>query len=96
MALKLKAPGERRGNRCYVVRGRLLGKQYEFSTNTRDKEVAEWVKAEFEARVRSGEPRRGKAKWEDAVTMYREAHSISRSDERYIKKLGDVFAGKFQ
>lgn len=94
MALKLYAPGERRNNRYYVVRGRLLGEQYEFSTETTDKKAAERIKAEFEARIRSGEPRRGTAKWEDAVTIYQESRTLSRSDERYIKRLGEVFGGK--
>ena len=60
MALKLKAPGKRRNNRYYVVRGRLLGQQFEFSTHTENKADAKRIAAEFEAEVRRGDFSRGR------------------------------------
>lgn len=41
MPLKLIPPGKRKGNRHYIIRGRVYGKLYEYSTDTTDKALAE-------------------------------------------------------
>ena len=48
MSLYLVAPGKRKGNTYWLVRGTLGGRRYEISTKTRDREFALKVKAEIE------------------------------------------------
>jgi len=49
MSLQLIRPGQRKGNRFYLVRGRVNGQSVEVSTRTADPETAERFRAELEA-----------------------------------------------
>ena len=56
MALKLIAPGARRGNPFYLVRGMLNGREFEVSTKTTDAGVAQKIAQDFEAGITGETP----------------------------------------
>lgn len=51
MPLHLVAPGKRKGNRYYIVRGEVSGRGVEVSTKTADKAAADRFKANLEVRL---------------------------------------------
>jgi integrase len=57
MPLELIPPGKRKGNRYYIARGTIAGRQFEVSTKTTDKDAAERFAAQFTTQVlESGGP----------------------------------------
>lgn len=87
-------PGTRKGNRFFIVRGYIDGKEYEVSTGCAIKKGrggAEEFWDAFKHRVRS---KRGAdittetATFADAAVMYRESNPhLSRNDGRYLKRI---------
>jgi len=94
--MRIYPPGTRKGNRYYVAKGSVGGKQYEFvcrdaegrpATNAR---TARQAVRTFEREIReSGQPERPKAvkTWGEVADSYAEARGISANDQRYIKRL---------
>jgi hypothetical protein len=87
MGFKLIAPGKRKGNRVYLIRGRYRGRQYESSTGTTDKEDARQYRREFIQRLKrgadAGEPRT----FAEAAIQYVAGRGVSVAEERYVNKL---------
>jgi len=54
MPLELIPPGKRKGNRFYIARGTIAGRQYEVSTKTTDKDAAEFFAAQFTTGILKG------------------------------------------
>ena len=89
MPLKLIAPGKRKGNRHYLVRGQIGGQRYEVSTDTRDKAAAEIFKADFELAVRQNRvPGPGEAvTFARAAELYVNYKSPPKTDRDRIDRL---------
>jgi integrase len=103
MSLKLIPPGQRKGNKFYLVRGHIKGKRYEYSTDTTDRAAAEKFKREFEKglqRLASDEranapmptPRAPKSKaaatFSDAARDYINFKDPSKNDRYRIARIG--------
>lgn len=82
MPLDLIAPGKRKNNRFYIARGTVRGRQFEVSTKTTDKAVAERFAAELTNRIinqsADHEPERKPAArpgtFREAAERYLESH----------------------
>ena len=89
-------PGTRKGNRFYIVRGRVAGKEREVRTGCRDKGGAEdaWhdFKREIQKRRVSGS--RETATFGDAVRLYEAARDLSRGEKRRVARLAQHFGQK--
>ena len=90
MGLKLYAPGKRKGNRVYIIRGRYGGQQYESSTHTTDKVVAGQRLREFLGQLQRGAAALGSPKtFSEAADQYVASRGVSATEERYVNKLSD-------
>jgi|GEM_PF-816744 len=95
MPLRLHPPGTRKGNRCYVARGRIEGRQYEISTGATDARVARQIADRFEreAREQLARERDSAAQIEcletfgDVGRAWIEARRPGRNDRRYLTRL---------
>ena len=87
MGFKLIAPGKRKGNRVYILRGRYRGRQYEGSTKTADKETALRRKREFLQRLKRGVDAGEPETFAEAAVQYIASRGVSVSEERYVNKL---------
>lgn len=78
-------PGTRKGNRTYVVRGSVSGREYEITTDTTNKRTAQgqWDRFARAARQhRDLPPTFGRV-----ADMYMQAKQSSANDQRYIERL---------
>lgn len=86
-------PGSRKGNRTWVVRGYVDGRQYEIATDATHKRGeggAEATWEAFKARIRAERRRsvdRETATFLDAARLYRAQKPVSRNDARYLDRL---------
>lgn len=82
-------PGKRKGNRTYVVRGRIDGREYEIATDTTDEDDARAYWARFRRQIRDGErhPDRQTATFDDALDLYQAARDLSRPQILFLKAL---------
>ena len=89
-------PGTRKRNRYIVVRGRIDGKAYEFSTGTTDPDGAEEFWYAIRRDIRQGDLHRSReaATFDDAARLYEAARDLSKSERRYVKRLKAHFRGK--
>lgn len=96
MPFTLFPPGTRKGNRFFVVRGKIDGRDVEVSTKTRDETAARIFALEFERRcLESGVPGQSEAvTWSRAADFYSAARRVSRDDERYIARLKKIIGEK--
>jgi hypothetical protein len=87
--LKLIKPGERKGNRYYIIRGRFQGVDIEKTTETTDKGVAERIKSEIEERIRKSQiPGRGDhVTFHAACDIYQATHQLHPNDIAALKRL---------
>lgn len=85
------APGTRKGNRFYVVRGSINGREREIPTETRDKRVAQRAWDAFKAAVKERERTEPEpcapATFGSVADAYLSVATRSKSDRRYIKRL---------
>ena len=94
----LIAPGERRGNRYWLVRGRRPdGREFEFSTHVTDSAAARRIAAIGYARIAAESPASGRQvapTFKDAAHAYIRWRKPSRADlgriDRLIMELGDL------
>lgn len=89
-------PGARKGNRAYVVRGRIDGREYEIATDTTDEDDARAYWARFRRQIRDGDrhPDRATATFDDAVDLYEQTHDTSKPMRRYLKALRRELGGR--
>lgn len=96
MAYKLIAPGRRKGNPHWLVRGRIANRQFEISTHTADKVSAkrlapELVAALLKSRIAESAP---VTTWGQAAERYLAAVKPSRKEEARVNRLkphlGDI------
>ena len=96
MPLKLVAPGKRKGNPFYLVRGEVAGRSVEVSTKTRDKAAAERFKAALELRLHEGRvPGPDEAvTFAQAADLYVAFRDPSQGDRNRIDKLKAALGSK--
>tara|TARA_S200002703_G_scaffold16715_2_gene13918 strand:- start:1204 stop:2217 length:1014 start_codon:yes stop_codon:yes gene_type:complete len=89
MPLKLIPPGQRKGNKYFVIRGTVDGREYECSTGTTDHRAADERMAELRLAILQGNvaTSRKTATFGDAADLYINAKNPSANERRYIKKL---------
>ena len=89
-------PGTRKGNRTYIVRGRIDGRAYEQITGATDKSGAEEFWYALRRDVRQGAVARDRetATFDDAVRLYEAARDLSRGEHRRVDRLRLHFRGK--
>lgn len=92
--LKLLAPGTRKGNRCWIARGRINGQRVEISTHEVDKAAAERFALRFAAALveRGGDQPRERTFREAADAWIAQRKPSSRDEERLAlvcEHLGD-------
>lgn len=89
-------PGTRKGNRFYVVRGRVDGQAHEYSTGATDKVGAEEFWYAIRGDIRQGNVARSRetATFGAAVRLYEAARNLSRGEQRYVDRLRRHFGGK--
>ena len=100
--VKFYPPGTRKGNRTYVARGYVGGRQYEVVTDAKNARTAQKYWSVFrdevlsDAQKRRGESRRGTPKtFGDAIDRYKESQSPSKTDEKYLDIINtDAIAGE--
>lgn len=90
MPLKLIAPGKRKGNRFYLVRGRFEGIDVEVSAQTTDESVAKRLKNSIERRILDG----GVPGPEATVSLHRaiDLYAATLSSEREKERLRKIKA----
>lgn len=89
-------PGQRKGNRTVVVRGRINGRQYEITTPAINKGAAQDYWDEWKRRVRERErdqPEPGQATFTDAMTAYRAFADPNRAEQKRLDRLEEYFEG---
>jgi len=82
-------PGTRKGNRFYVVRGWISGREHEITTDTRNKRVAGQKWSDFADAARSlarSRPRTSQT-FGDVADAYLAADSRSKNECRYVERL---------
>jgi integrase len=95
MPLKLIEPGQRKGNKFYLVRGTLDGKPVEVSTKEKTRRAAQRFLDGLPALLRSlGDIRRETATFGDAIDLYSAWRSPGRNDHRYLAALRRKFGDK--
>lgn len=89
-------PGTRKGNRTYIVRGRIDGRAYEQITGATDKSGAEEFWYALRRDVRQGAVARDRetATFDDAVRLYTAARDLSHGEQRRVDRLSTYFHGK--
>jgi integrase len=87
MPLKLIPPGQRKGNRFWLVRGSIAGKVYESSTGTVDEKASRRFAREFEAKIRAAPPDPTRVTFADAARRYVEYRSPSKPDRRRLERV---------
>lgn len=89
--LNLIAPGKRKGNRFYLVRGRVQGQLVEASTKTTDRRAAQRFKVNLEQRLLDTQKviTAENMTFSDAVARYKDARELSKNEERYVDALDD-------
>ncbi len=90
MPLKLIAPGKRKGNRFYLVRGSVAGRRIEVSTETADKGAAERFAAELAVRLHAERQRGPDAEtltFMEAAQLYIDYRQPSKVDRQRIAKV---------
>lgn len=83
-------PGTRKGNRFYVVRGSVHGREYEVQTHTRDKKAAgqEWKRFSDTVRNERARSRRSAPEtFGDVADAYLAAAVRSKNERRYVERL---------
>lgn len=96
MPLHLVAPGKRKGNRYYIVRGEVGGRGVEVSTKTADKAAADRFKATLEVRLLDNRlPEPGEAiTFTKAADLYIAWRDPSKYDRRLISRLKGAIGQK--
>lgn len=96
MPLKLIPPGKRKGNPFFLIRGRLLGRDVEVSTETRDEGVALRLKNAVERRILEGSVPGPEATvtFHQAADLYAAAKGLNKDDQRRIDRLKEAIADK--
>lgn len=88
------APGRRKGNRTYTVRGRIDGRQYEIATDAANKGAAEDAWHEFKRRVRE-ENRKGDTPapqtFAQVADLYMDTRGSRKAERAFIEKLKGQF-----
>lgn len=94
--LKLIKPGQRKGNRYYLIRGRFQGVDVEKITETTDSRVAERIKSEIEERIRkSSIPGPGDhVTFHAACDLYQSTHHLHPNDIAALKRLKTAIEDK--
>jgi len=91
MPLHLIAPGQRKGNKFFLARGRIAGQLYEISTDTTDQKAAERRKKELEADIQRAVAQaigsRGIITFEQLARRYIEFRNPTREDRRRLERV---------
>jgi len=89
-------PGTRKGNRTYIVRGRIDGRAYEQITGATDKSGAEEFWYALRRDVRQGAVARDRetATFDDAVRLYQAARYLSRGEQKRVDRLRHHFRSR--
>src|SRR5438309_925486 len=92
MPLRLIPPGKRKGNRWYLVRGAIDGRDIEVSTKTRDRAAAERFRKDLERElIARRRPRPGEAMtFATAASLYAEFRGLDLAlpRERDAQRIG--------
>ena len=96
MPLQLIEPGKRKGNRFYLIRGMVNGREREVSTKTTDRRVAEELLVKFHAALLESDITGGREEktFSGAARIYVNARNPSHEDLRLIEKLETVLGQK--
>lgn len=86
MALRLFAPGERKGNRYWLARGSIAGRVHEFSTGVADEKTARRIAREYEARVKA-KPDPDRVTFAEAARRYVEFRNPRAIDRRRLDRI---------
>ena len=92
MPLQLIEPGKRKGNRFYLIRGMVNGREREVSTKTTDRRIAEELLVKFHAKLLEShvaDSREAKT-FSGAARIYVNGKIPNRADRRRIEKLETV------
>lgn len=86
--VKLYAPGQRKGNRFFIARGHVHGRQYEINTRETDKRAAQkhWYRFADEVRrqsISAGTPRT----FAEAADLYCSVRNVSKREQQLVEKL---------
>jgi integrase len=94
--LKLIKPGERKGNRYYIIRGRFQGVDIEKTTETTDETVALRIRNEIERRILNSDiPGRGaQITFHRACDLYESTRQLHENDSAALKRIKTVIADK--
>lgn len=88
--MPLIAPGKRKGNRFWLWRARIGGREYEISTQCLDKEAARRVALDLEREIRNRRPDQVSrpSTFAEAATRFRTAHGrLSGPDDGFLEKM---------
>lgn len=96
MPFTIFPPGSRKGNRFWLVRGKVDGRDIEFSTKTRDETSARILALEFERKYLEGRVPSAQetVTWSRACELYKNSRNVSKSDTNYLLRLEKVLGSK--
>jgi integrase len=88
VALKLVEPGKRKGNKFYLILGMEAGTQYEVSTRTADKKLAQRRLEELKAEIAAAAPPRGKRiTFAQAAQLYKGYAKLKPPEVKRLEKV---------
>lgn len=93
---QLYAPGERKGNRFYIARGRINGRQREINTRTTNKRHARaaWDRFVEHELAQGSEPVPASGSLAELIDAYVTARQPSKADRAFLDKLADSWLGQ--
>jgi integrase len=87
MPFKLVEPGKRKGNKFYLILGMEAGRQYEVSTRTADKKLAQRRLVELREKL-AGAPKAGaRLRFSQAAELYRAWRPPSKTESKRVDKV---------
>jgi integrase len=92
MPFKLVEPGKRKGNKFYLILGMEAGRQYEVSTRTADKKLAQRRLVELKEKIYAAVPPAGdRITFEQAADLYKAFARLQPSEvKRLTKVVGEI------
>lgn len=90
------APGTRKGNRSWTVRGSVDGREYEITTRERDKRAARraWDSFVQKVRARRADDEHEALTFETVADRYAVARNLSRPNRRFLDRLKTELGGR--
>ena len=94
MPLKLVEPGKRKGNKYFLILGMESGTQYEVSTRTTDKKLAQQRLDELKRQLEGAPLAGSRINFSQAIDLYASYRPPSVHDWRLLEKLRAVLGRK--